>query len=78
LAGAGKPKEALPFLEKAASVGVIDAEYARGMTYLTVGDKARALKSLETYKRRKPGDSNVDKLIETIRNGKIEIKQSPR
>ena len=39
LAGAGKPKEALPYLEKALAVGVVDAAYAIGMTYLTIGDK---------------------------------------
>ena len=77
LAGAGKPKEALPYLEKALSVGVVDAAYAIGMTYLTLGDKDRALKNLEDYKRRKPSDRNVDKLIDAIRNGKIEFKRSP-
>lgn len=74
LAGAGKPKDALPYLEKALSVGVADAAYAVGMTYLTLGDKERALKNLEDYKRRKPSDTNVGKLIDAIRNGKTEIK----
>lgn len=77
LASAGKPKEALPYLEKALSAGVVDATYAIGMTYLTLGDKERALKNLESYKRRKPSDGNVDKLIDAIRNGKIEFKRSP-
>ena len=76
LAGTGKPKEALPFLEKALSVGVVDAAYTIGMTYLTLGDKEQALKNLEDYKRRKPSDGSIDKLIDAIRNGKIEIKRS--
>jgi tetratricopeptide (TPR) repeat protein len=75
LAGAGKPKEALPYLEKALSVGVADAAYAIGMTYLTLGDKEKALKHLEDYKRRKPADENIDQLIDSIRNGKIELKK---
>lgn len=77
LAGVGKPKDALPYLEKALSVGVIDAAYAIGMTYLTLGDKEQALKNLEDYKRRKPSDGSVDQLIDAIRNGKIEFKRNP-
>jgi len=76
LAGAGKPKEALPYLEKALAAGVTDAAYAIGMTYLTLGDKKQALRHLENYKQRNPGDGNVDKLIEAIRNGKIEFKRN--
>lgn len=77
LAGIGKPKEALLYLEKALSVGVVDAAYSIGMTYLTLGDKAQALKNLEDYKRRKPGDASVDTLIDAIRNGKLELKRNP-
>ena len=77
LAGVGKAKDALPYLQKALAVGVTDAAYAIGMTYLTLGDKEQALKNLEDYKRRKPSDTNVDKLIDAIRNGKIEFKRSP-
>jgi tetratricopeptide (TPR) repeat protein len=76
LAGIGKPKEALPYLEKALSVGVVDAAYAIGMTYLSLGDKENALKNIEDYKRRKPSDGNVDALIDAIRNGKFEVKKS--
>jgi tetratricopeptide (TPR) repeat protein len=74
LASANRPKEALPYLEKALSVGVIDAAYAIGMAYLILGDKNKALENLEGYKRRKPSDGNVDRLIDAIRNGKIEVK----
>lgn len=77
LAGVGKPKEALPYLEKAIALGVIDAAYTIGMTYLTLGDKEQALKNLESYKQRKPNDGSVDRLIDVIRNGKIEFKRNP-
>lgn len=77
LAGVGKPKDALSYLEKALAVGVTDAAYAIGMSYLSLGDKEQALKSLEDYKRRKPSDTNVDKLIDAIRNGKIDVKKGP-
>jgi len=77
LAGSNKPKEALPYLEKALALGVVDAAYAIGMTYLTLGDRKRALENLEDYKRRKPNDGNVGKLIDAIRNEKIEFKKNP-
>ncbi len=77
LAGSNRPREALPYLDKALSVGVVDAAYSIGMTYLTLGDKEHALKNFEDYKRRRPGDANVDKIIEAIRNGKVEFKYQP-
>jgi tetratricopeptide (TPR) repeat protein len=77
LEGAGKPKEALTYLEKARSLGVVDAVYSIGMTYLGLGDKEQALKNLEDFKRRTPNDSSINELIEAIRNGKIEFKKSP-
>jgi tetratricopeptide (TPR) repeat protein len=77
LAGIGKPKEALPYLEKARSVGVLDAAYSIGMTHLSLGDKEQALKNLEDYKRLKPSDGSVNQLIDAIRNGKIDFKKNP-
>jgi tetratricopeptide (TPR) repeat protein len=77
LAGSGKPKEALPYLKKALAAGVDGAAYSLGMTYLSLGDKEQALKNLEDYKRRKPGDTSVDTLIDAIRNGKVTINRSP-
>jgi hypothetical protein len=47
LEGAGKPKEALTYLEKARSLGVVDAVYNIGMTYLNLGDKEQATSSPE-------------------------------
>lgn len=76
LASLGKPKEALPYLEKAVSGGVVDAAYTIGLTYLALGDKEQALKYLEDYKRHKPDDGNVDKVIDAIRHGKVEVKRS--
>ncbi len=77
LAGVGKPREALPYLEKALAIGVVDAAYAIGMVHLALGDKEQALKNLQDYKRRKPSDTSVDQLIDVIRNGKIEVQRHP-
>jgi tetratricopeptide (TPR) repeat protein len=77
LGGVGKPKDALPYLEKALSYGVIDAAYAKGMSHLALGEKDQALKSFDIYKRQRPSDPNVDKLIDAIKNGQIEVKRTP-
>jgi tetratricopeptide (TPR) repeat protein len=73
----GKPKEALPHLDKALSLGVSDAAYTIALTYLALGDKEQALKNLEDYRRRVPADGTVDRLLDAIRNGRIEFKRSP-
>lgn len=70
LSSAGKPKEALPYLQKAISLGVPDAAYTLGMTYVLLGDKENALKNLEEYRRRHP-NSGIDKVIDGVRSGKV-------
>ena len=75
LAGANKPEEAIPHLEKALAAGVGDAAYALGMTYLSLGDKEKALENLEDYRKRSPNDGNAAVIIDAIRNGKIERKK---
>lgn len=79
LGGVGQPREALPYLEKALALGVEDAAYGLGMAYVSLGERELALKHLEDYQRRKPGDASMEPLIEAIRHGKIEFqrKKSP-
>jgi predicted Zn-dependent protease len=76
LAGTAKPREALPYLEKAFAAGVRDAAYGLGMTYLVLGDKHKAIEHLEAYRQHRPQDDVVAKLIDDIRNGRFEIKWS--
>lgn len=74
LVSVGKPKNAIPYLEKAIAVGVVDANYTLGMTYMTLGEKQKALEYLEAYKRRNPNDEIVDKLLDAIRNDAVTRK----
>lgn len=76
LAGIARPQEAIPHLEKALAAGVAEAPYTLGMTYLTVGDKQKALDNLELYQTRNPDNSNVKALVEGIRNGNFEVRGS--
>lgn len=74
LAGVGQAKPALPYLEKASSLGVADAVYSVGMAYLALGEKEKAIEKLSDYKRLHPKDPNVDKVIDGIRSGKIKLQ----
>lgn len=76
LAETGNPSQALPYLEKAHTFGVVYADYTLGMIYLSLGDKLKALEHLEAYRKARPEDGKVSFLIDGIRNGKIEIKSS--
>lgn len=75
LAGAAKPEEAIPYLEKALAAGIGDAAYALGMTHLSLGNKQKALANLESYQQRNPKDKNIAMIIEAIRSGNVEFKR---
>lgn len=76
LAGTNRANEALPHLVKAKEGGVVPALYALGMAYLTRGDTAKALESLQAYQKAAPTDTAVAKLIEALQSGKIELRKS--
>jgi hypothetical protein len=76
LVSASNPLDAVPVLEKAKSLGAINADYTLGLAYLSTGDEKRALENLEQYAKRVPNDGNAPKLIDAIRNGNINIKKA--
>lgn len=78
LAEASRPKEALPYLETALSVGVIDAAYSLGLTYFILGDREKALQNLEDYRKMRPNDTVAAKIVDSIRSGKATIKYRGR
>jgi hypothetical protein len=47
------------------------------MTYLALGDTQQALNYLVDFRKRRPGQGNVDQLIEAIRQGKLGIHRTP-
>jgi tetratricopeptide (TPR) repeat protein len=75
LAGTAKNRDAIPFLEKAKSLGVVDADYTLGLTYMSLGDKDKAVANLKSYTARVPGDENATRTLDAVINGKVEIKQ---
>jgi tetratricopeptide (TPR) repeat protein len=74
LAGVAKPRDSIPYLEKALSAGVVDADYSLGMVHLSLGDKKKALEHLENYQARAPA-GNVAAIIEAIRSGRATIRR---
>jgi len=66
---------AIPRLEKAKSLGVVDADYTLGLTYLSLGEKEKAITNLKSYTARVPGDENAARILDAAINGKIETKQ---
>lgn len=74
LAGTTKVAEAVPYLEKAKSLGILVADYPLGIAYVALGDKTKALENLQSYSQRVPSDENAIKMIEALREGNVEMK----
>ncbi len=66
---------AIPYLEKAKSLGIANADYWLGMSYQLAGDKAKAVLNLESYTRRVPGDQDARKVLDAVRNGKVDVQE---
>ena len=76
LAGEGKVKQAIPYLEKALSVGIPDAAYTLGMAYRSLGNTKKALDNFEIFKKRSQFyDQSVDGIIEELRKDKTKNKR---
>ena len=79
LAGEGKTKKAVPYLEKALAAGVVDAAYTLGMAHLSLGNKQKALNNFEEFTKRNPFyDESVVKHIEDIRNDMSKQKKKQK
>jgi tetratricopeptide (TPR) repeat protein len=76
LGGAGHPKEAIPYLLKADSLGIRSAAFSLGMSYLMLGDKAKALEFFEKYRKAVPEDKSVDQLIDAIKTDRVGFKKT--
>jgi tetratricopeptide (TPR) repeat protein len=74
LGGANQGRLALPYLEKAASLGFTDAYFSLGMAYLTQKNADLALKNFEIYKSHNPDDQSVIQIMEAIKSGNIQFK----
>lgn len=74
LASTAKAGDGIPYLEKAKGLGVVNADYWLGLTYEVAGDKAKAVENLENYIKRVPSDATAARMLDAIRNDKVETK----
>ena len=74
LAATTRKGEGIPLLEKAKRLGVSEADFWLGLSYQLVGDKAKAIESLQSYTKRAPNDQQAVVLLQAIRDDKFEIK----
>jgi hypothetical protein len=77
LASTTKKGEGIPFLEKAKSLGVVNADYWLGWSYVSVGEKTKAIENLENYTKRVPSDQNAARILDAVRLKFEERKTSP-
>lgn len=75
LAGTAQPERAIPYLEKAKSSGIANADYPLALVYAATGNRTLALKNIESYLKRVPGDADAAKIRDAIRSGHINVKK---
>jgi tetratricopeptide (TPR) repeat protein len=76
LGGSGRSTIAIPYLEKALSLGVTDANYSLGMSYIALGNKEKAIFYFKQYKITNPNDKSTDEILTAIENGRIGVKNT--
>ena len=74
MASTAKAGDGIPYLEKAKGLGAVNADYWLGLSYQVAGDKAKAVENLENYVKRVPSDANAARMLDAIRNDKVETK----
>jgi len=67
----------IPYLEKAKSLGVANADYSLALAYTAVGNQKMALLNIESYLKRVPADANAAKIRDAIRTGHVTVKRTP-
>jgi tetratricopeptide (TPR) repeat protein len=74
LAGTGQLDESMPYLNKALSAGILNANFSIGMVYIAKGDKEKALTCLKKYIAANPKDVNASHIIEAIESGNVKVQ----
>ena len=74
-ASTGKRVEGIPFLEKAKSLGVVNADYWLGMSYAVAGEKAKAVENLESYTKAVPSDQYAARILDAVRNDRFNVEE---
>jgi len=67
--------KSIPYLEKAASLGVSDAHYTEAFVYLSLQDRVHALAELDKYLRDNPTDESAAALRRDLEHGDVSITE---
>ena len=65
--------KSIPYLEKAASLGVSDAHYTAAFVYVSLQDKVHALTELKLYLKDNPADESAAALQRDLEDGDVSI-----
>jgi hypothetical protein len=68
-----KRGKACHFWKKAKNLGVVNADYWLGLSYVSVGEKAKAIENLENYTKRVPGDQNAARILDAVRHDNVKF-----
>jgi tetratricopeptide (TPR) repeat protein len=78
LAATTRQGAGIPFLEKAKSLGVLNADYWLGMSYAVLGEKAKAVENLESYTKGAPSDQNATRILDAVLNDRFNVEEKKR
>jgi tetratricopeptide (TPR) repeat protein len=74
LAQTAQHAKSIPYLRKAASLGVVDAHYTAAMVFIGLNDQAHAKIELEAYVKANPKDKKAKGLLKDIEHGDLHIQ----
>jgi Tfp pilus assembly protein PilF len=66
-------ERSIPYLQKAASLGVVDAHYTAAMVFISLNDQANAKIELKMYVKANPKDKTAKGLLADIEHGELHI-----
>jgi tetratricopeptide (TPR) repeat protein len=66
-------ERAIPYLQKAAGLGVSDAHYTAAMVFLGLNDQENAKLELRQYVRANPKDKAAKELLDDIEHGNVHV-----
>jgi hypothetical protein len=69
LAQTAEHEKSIPYLQKAASLGVVDAHYTAAMVFMSLNDQTHAKIELKEYVKANPKDKAAKQLLADMEHG---------
>jgi TPR repeat protein len=74
LAQTAQHEKSIPYLQKAASLGVVDAHYTAAIVFISLNDLPHAMLELKEYLKAVPKDEQAKKLLADMAHGNLHIQ----